>query len=97
MAGPLTNSAVAVTNGLFTTQLNFGSGIFTGTNYWLQIGVRSNGVATAFTALSPLQPVTPAPYAIFANTASNLSGTLPSSQLSGAVPSSQISGTYRAR
>jgi hypothetical protein len=94
VAGPLTNSAVAVTNGLFTTQLNFGSGIFTGTNYWLQIGVRSNGVATAFTALSPLQPVTPAPYAIFANTASNLSGTLPSSQLSGAVPSSQISGTY---
>ena len=36
----------------------------------------------------------PTPYAIFANTASNLSGTLPSAQLSGALPSAQISGTY---
>ena len=95
-AGPITNSAVMVTNGLFTTQLNFGSGIFTGTNYLLQIGVRTNGSTGAFTTLSPRQPLTPAPYAIFANTASNLSGTLPSSQLSGAVPSSQISGTYSA-
>jgi hypothetical protein len=93
-ADPITNSAVVVTNGLFTTQLNFGPGIFTGTNYLLQIGVRTNGFTGAFTALSPRQPLTPTPYAIFANTASNLSGTLPSTQLSGAVPSSQISGTY---
>jgi hypothetical protein len=93
-AGPITNSAVAVTNGLFTTLLNFGSGIFTGTNYLLQIGVRTNGSTGAFTTLSPRQPLTPSPYAIFANTASNLSGTLPSAQLSGAVPSAQISGTY---
>ncbi len=94
VTGPLTNSAVAVTNGLFTTILNFGPGLFTGTNYFLQIGVRSNGVATAFTALSPRQPLLPVPYAIFANTASNLLGTLPSAQLSGALPSAQISGTY---
>jgi hypothetical protein len=93
LAGPITNSAVTVTNGLFTTMLDFGSGIFTGSSYWLQIGVRTNG-GTIFTALLPRQQLTPTPYAIFANTASNLSGTLPSSQLSGAVPSSQISGTY---
>jgi hypothetical protein len=86
---------VAVTNGLFITLLDFGPGVFTGTNYWLGIAVRTNG-GTAFTALLPRQPLTPVPYAIFANTASNLSGTLPSSQLSGAVPSSQISGTYSA-
>ena len=92
-AGPITNSSVIVTNGLFTTLLNFGSGVFTGTNYMLQIGVRTNG-GTTFTALSPRQPLTPAPYAIFANTASNLSGTLPSAQLSGPVPSAQISGNY---
>jgi hypothetical protein len=93
VAGPVTNSAVAVTNGLFTTLLDFGPGIFTGTNYWLGISVRTNG-GTTFTALSPRQPLTPTPYAIFANTASNLSGTLPSAQLSGALPSAQISGTY---
>jgi len=33
IAGPITNSAVAVTNGLFTVTLNFGSNVFTGTNY----------------------------------------------------------------
>jgi hypothetical protein len=91
--GPITNSAVAVTNGLFTTQLDFGNGVFTGPNYWLGIAVRATG-GTGFTALTPFQELTPTPYAIFANTASNLSGTLPSSQLSGAVPSAQISGTY---
>ena len=73
--------------------LNFGPGIFSGTNYWLQIAVRPNGPGS-FTALSPRQPLLPVPYAIFANTASNLLGILPSTQLSGAVPSAQITGTY---
>jgi hypothetical protein len=89
----LTNSAVGMTNGLFTTTLDFGPGIFTGTNYWLEISVRVTGT-TNFTTLSPRQPLTPTPYAIFANTASNLSGSLPATQLSGALPSAQISGTY---
>src|SRR5580765_7876232 len=71
---PLTNSATAVSNGLFTVTLDFG-GLFTGANYWLEIAVRTNG-GGAFTNLSPRQPVTPTPYAIFANTASNLSGTI---------------------
>jgi len=72
--GSLTNFSTAVTNGLFTVTLNFGS-VFTGTNYWLDIAVRTNGAA-AFTTLTTRQPVTPTPYAIFANTASNLSGTI---------------------
>src|SRR5450631_4307399 len=42
---PLTNSAVTVTNGLFTTTLDFGMGIFTGASYWLEIAVRTNGTA----------------------------------------------------
>ena len=64
----LTNSPVPVNNGLFTTTLNFGSGVFTGTNYWLDISVRTNGNG-AFTGLTPRQPITPAPYAIIAETA----------------------------
>ena len=72
----LTNAAVTVNNGLFTTTLDFGGGVFTGTNFWLDISVRTNGNG-AFTDLSPRQPLTPAPYAITAETAetvNNLSG-----------------------
>ncbi|EEF57870.1 hypothetical protein [Pedosphaera parvula] len=68
IAGPLTNSAAAVSNGLFTATLDFGAGVFNGSNYWLAIAVQTNG-GTGFTALSPLQPITPTPYAIFAPTA----------------------------
>ena len=73
IAGPATNSAIAVNNGLFTTTLDFGGGVFTGTNYWLDIFVRTNG-ASSFTELSPRQPVTPVPYAIMAESVNNLPG-----------------------
>jgi hypothetical protein len=63
IAGPLTNSAIAVSNGLFIATLDYGSAIFNSTNYWLEIGVRTNGNGT-FTTLSPRQPVTPVPYAL---------------------------------
>ena len=85
-----TNTAVGVTNGLFTTTLNF-SNAFNGSNYWLEIGVRTNGSTGTFTTLSPRQAITPTPYAI---TASNLTGTLPATQLTGAVPSAVVSGTF---
>lgn len=77
-----TNSAVPVTNGLFTATLDFGTGIFTGNSRWLDISVRTNGVA-AFTTIYPRQPVLPVPYAIFANTASNVLGTVSASQING--------------
>lgn len=87
----LTNTAVVVSNGLFSVTLDFGSGVFTGTNYWLDIGVRTNGAAS-FTALFPRQPILPVPYAIFANSASNLLGVLTAAQFSGNLPASQIAG-----
>jgi hypothetical protein len=65
IAGPITNSATAVSNGLITAPLDFGAGVFTGAARWLEIGVRTNG-AGAFTPLTPRQPLTPAPYAIHA-------------------------------
>jgi hypothetical protein len=64
----LTNPAVVVSKGLFTTELDFGAGIFDGTAYWLEIGVRTNGVGS-FTTLAPRQSVTPSPYAIFSPSA----------------------------
>ena len=50
VAGPITNAAVAVSNGLFTAQLDFGN-VFDGNARWLQIGVRTNGVGS-FQALT---------------------------------------------
>ncbi len=91
VAGPLTNSATGVTNGLFAVTLDFGSGVFTGPDRWLELDVRTNGGGT-FTNLVPLQPINPVPYAIMANTASNLLGPLPAAQLSGSV--SNISNIY---
>lgn len=91
VSGFVTNFDVPVNNGLFTTTIDFGAGVFTGPNLWLEIGVRTNG-GTDFSILSPRQPVLPVPYAIFANSASNLVGVLPASQLSGTLPASAFQG-----
>jgi hypothetical protein len=80
VGGPITNSAVGVTNGLFTTLLEFGSDAFTGDELWLEIAVRSNGVAGDFTLLEPRQALTATPYAVRAI------------QFSGAVADGQLSG-----
>src|SRR5438046_7983552 len=59
-----TNSAIAISNGLFTVTLDLGlPGIFTGEDRWLEIAARTNG-GGAFTNLSPRQKITAAPYAI---------------------------------
>jgi len=93
ISGAQTNAATGVTNGLFTSTLDFGS-VFTGTNYWLALGVRTNGNTNAFTVLWPRQLLAPVPYAIFANSASNLIGRLATTQLVGTLPSAQVSGNY---
>src|SRR2546422_485898 len=55
--GPmLTNSATGATNGLFTVMLDFGGGVFTGADRWLEVAARTNG-GGAFTNLSPRQQI----------------------------------------
>jgi len=61
-AGPVTQTAVKVSNGLYYANLDFGPGPFTSTNYWLDINVRPAGSNT-FTGLSARQRLTPSPYA----------------------------------
>jgi hypothetical protein len=90
LGSTLSTPAIGITNGQFTVTLDFGSGIFTGNALWLQISARTNGAPT-FTTLTPRQAILPAPYAIFANTASNLSGTLAAGQITGTVADSQLS------
>ncbi len=87
--GITTNSAVAVSNGLFSVSLDFGSAIYSASNGWLEIAVRTNG-GGAFTTLAPMQPILATPHALMADTASNLAGPLPASQLSGAYPANVI-------
>jgi hypothetical protein len=84
---------VAVNDGLFTAMIDFGAALFSGSSYWLEVDVKTNGSAS-YTVLTPLQPLTPTPYAIFANSVSNILGVVPASQLSGVVPSASFSGTY---
>jgi hypothetical protein len=69
-----TLAPVAVSNGIFTVTLDFGVGIFTGNPRWLEVGVRTNGSAGAYTALSPRQAITSTPYAIQAANSGNLGG-----------------------
>jgi hypothetical protein len=54
VAGPVTNN-VEVTDGVFTTVIDFGKDVFDGTQYWLEIGVRPDGGGAAFTPLTPRQ------------------------------------------
>jgi len=61
----VTNLAVGVTNGLFTTTVDFGN-VFNGATLWLQIGVEINGAGGNFTTLGALQPLTSVPYAVYA-------------------------------
>lgn len=87
----LTIIGVSVTNGLFTSILDFGS-VFTGNATWLAISVRTNGVGS-YIGLQPLQPLTPAPYAIYSVAAgsassvaaTNIVGTMPLAQLPSTV------------
>jgi len=67
--GSVTNAATSINGGSFMATLDFG-GVFSGTNYWLEIAARTN-VSGAFTTLSPRQPVLPAPYAIYSANSGN--------------------------
>ncbi len=63
---------VVVAQGQFRVLLDFGVGVFTGGNRWLEISVRKSGVAGAPVVLSPRQPLLPVPYAIHASTAGSV-------------------------
>jgi hypothetical protein len=71
---------VPVSNGVFTTTVDFGAGVFDGTAYWLAIGVRSNGVGS-YTSVTPRQPVTPAPYALYATASAIADGAVTSAKI----------------
>ena len=62
----VTSSGVAVSNGLFAVQIDFGTGAFTGSATWLQTTVNGQ-------VISPLVQITNAPNAIYAQSAGSVS------------------------
>jgi hypothetical protein len=87
-----TVAPVPASNGLFTVTLDFGPGIFAGSPLWLEIGIRTNGSLASYTTLSPRQPLTPSPYALFAPTAGGVTnGGISSGMLAdGAVTTAKL-------
>jgi hypothetical protein len=95
----LTNSSVLVSNGLFTTILDFGP-VFDGTTYWLEIEVQPVGGTNSFSILSPRQSLNSTPYAAYAANAGTVAGVLATTNLPPSVAmlnsSANFSGTVTA-
>lgn len=91
--GPLLSLPdVAISNGVFSVQLDFGLTVFTGDDRFLQIGVRPGASVGSFTILAPNTPIHPAPYAQVADLALGVApGAVDTAQLAlDAVTSSRI-------
>jgi hypothetical protein len=63
-------TGVAVRNGLFVLNLDFGSAPFNGAERWLSLDVRTNG--GVYMTLASRQRIAPTPYAIYAAKAADL-------------------------
>lgn len=67
LGSTITKGNLQVTDGYFTTDLDFGTGKFDGDARWLEIGVRPGDSTGAYTTLSPRQELTPTPYTLHAD------------------------------
>ena len=84
---------IPVAQGIFTVGLDFGANAFTGDSRWLEVRVRAGSSSGAYTNLTPRQALNPAPYALYASTAS----TAPWAGITGAPSFQQrVTGTCPA-
>ena len=84
---PITNTAVAVNDGLFTALVDFGGRPTDHKDYWVELAVRTNGTG-GFTTLAPRQLFTATPFAWFADGASN--ATVAASVAAGGITASAL-------
>jgi N-acetylneuraminic acid mutarotase len=82
---------VGVTNGLFSVQLSFGNGVFTGADRFLEMAARPSGDANPLSVFDPRQLITAVPYALYSlsgsvDASALTSGTLPDARLSSNIP-----------
>lgn len=89
VGGDVSQLATTVTQGVFNATLDFGA-VFDGNAKWLEVSVQTPGDAD-WTVLDPLQPVTPAPVAIYA-----LSGPPGSGGGGGSLWASDVYGIHNA-
>ena len=87
VGGTVNKEDVIVTNGLFSVELDFGATALNGDARWVEIAVRPGTSAAAHTVLSPRQPVSPAPYALFAKAAGGFAVPLTATGSSAGAPS----------
>ena len=84
------NRSVLVTNGGFTTTLDFGAGVFDGSDRWLELAVRAGGSAGGYVVMVPRQCITAAPYAL---RAAGVSGGVAAAQITGTLSPVQLPGS----
>ena len=105
--GVLSFEDVAVTNGLFSVTLDFGDGVFTGADRWVETALRPGAETGAYATLSPRRLLASVPYAVQAANATtaasanavaaaNVTGTLALGQLPAAVVTNNASGLQLA-
>lgn len=64
LTSPFQLENIDVQDGIFTVELDFGSGVFDGTQLWLAVAVRDGASVAAYTPLIPRQKLTSSPYSI---------------------------------
>lgn len=80
--GPILRSGVQVTNGIFTTSLDFGPAAFDQPDRFLEISVRPSS-GGSFTTLAPRQRIESSPFAIRSNSATIADTALNATSLGG--------------
>lgn len=81
---------VTVQSGLFTVELDFGDGAFTGAARWLEVAARPSGSVAPAETLTPRQAILAVPYAIRAfsgsgNASELTTGTVPDARLASSI------------
>lgn len=85
----ISNPSVAVNQGIFSVQLDFGASVFSGADRFLQISVRRNASET-YTILSPREKIASSPYSIRTLSAAQADLSLDSNKLGGLEASEYV-------
>ena len=83
------NASVAVTDGVFSVNLDFGANVFTGADRFLEISVRRSA-SENYTTLNPRQQIASSPYSIRTLSAQQADMSLDSQKLGGVSASEYI-------
>lgn len=88
----ISNVAVTISQGVFTTQLDFGASAFPGADRFLEIAVKKNA-GDPYTVLNPRQQIASSPYSIRTLSAAQADVALDSQKLGGVAASEYVTTT----